>query len=81
MARGVVVMTHCGSEPSRRANCSVSQAMSGTRHLQSSSHQAASNCGPRRLSGSSAANIWAIEPLGQTSRFLDASSLGRSSLR
>ena len=49
------------------------------RHLQSSSHQAASNCGPRRLSGSSAANIWAMVPLGQTSWLLETSSLGRSS--
>ena len=45
----------------------------------SSSHQAASNCGPRRLSGSSAANICAMAPLGHTSWLLGASSFGRSS--
>ena len=75
MGRGVVVTTHCGSEPSRSANCSLSQARSGRRHLHSSSHQAASNWGPRRLSGSSAANICAIVPLGQTSWLRETSNL------
>ena len=80
MGRGVVVTTHCGSGPSRSANCSVSQARSGRRHLHSSSHQAASNWGPRRLSGSSAANICAIVPLGQTQLVpgdLELRALGR----
>ena len=41
-------------------------------------HQAASNCGPRRLSGSSAENICAMAPEGQMSWPFDGSKCGRS---
>ena len=47
------------ASPSRRPNCSMSQVSCGRCHLASSSNQAASNCGPRRLSGSSAENTCA----------------------
>ena len=39
--------TICGCSPSRSANCSMSQVRCGCRHLGTSSHRAASNCGPR----------------------------------
>ena len=44
------------ASPSRSPNCSMSQVASACFHLASSSHQAAANCGPRRLSGSSDEN-------------------------
>src|ERR1700722_20155505 len=50
---GVVVTTTRGSGPSRNPNISMSHA-SGYRHEAISSHHAASCCGPRRRSGSSA---------------------------
>ncbi len=42
-------------------------------HLAASSHQAAENCGPRRLSGSSDENASATAPLAHTSLRLLAS--------
>src|SRR5712671_4310071 len=50
---GVVVTTTRGSGPSRSPNISMSHA-SGYRQEAISSHHAASCCGPRRRSGSSA---------------------------
>ena len=47
-----------GRSPNRRPNCSIAQVSSGRGHLQSSSHQAAENCGPRSA-GSSAEKSWA----------------------
>ena len=76
--RGVVVATICGCSPRRSANCSMSQVRCGWRHLATSSHHAASNCGPRRLSGSSAENTWAIAPDGQIICPFDGSKRGRS---
>ena len=64
---GVVVTTARGMSPRRSANCSMSQA-STFGHFASSSHQAASNCGPRRLSGLLAEKVCATAPFGQTSR-------------
>ena len=46
----------------------MSQVVFGVRHLASSSHQAASNCGPRKLSGSSAEKAARSAPFGQSSR-------------
>ena len=48
-------------------------------HLASSSTQAASNCGPRRLSGSCAENTCATAPFSQTSRLRVASHFGTRS--
>ncbi len=56
-------MTCRGRSPRRSPNCSMSKVASAWRHLASSSHQAAANCGPRRLSGSSAENACATAPL------------------
>ena len=69
---------HLRRVPMRRPNCSMSQVRSGARHFATSSHQAAANCGPRRLSGSSAENICATDPFGHTICCLDGSNLGRS---
>ncbi len=77
--RGVVVTTIRGRVPSRSANCSWSQASSPFVHLPSSSHQAASNCGPRSASGSRAEKICAVAPFGQTSRLRVACHSGRRS--
>ena len=46
----------------------MSNAFSASRHLAISSHQAAWNCGPRKLSGSSAENASATLPLRHSSR-------------
>ncbi len=78
IGRGVVVATICGAAPSLSANCSMSHVFCGCRHLATSSHQAASNCGPRRPSGSSAENICAIAPDAQISCPFDGSKRGRS---
>ena len=56
IGRGVVVMTCRGRSPRRSPNCNISKVASAWRHLASSSTHAAWNCGPRRLSGSSAEN-------------------------
>jgi hypothetical protein len=77
VARGVVVISWRGLVPSLSANCSMSQVSLACRHLPSSSHQARSNCGPRRLSGSSDENICATAPEGQTSLRRVASNAGR----
>ena len=78
IGRGVVVMICAGRSPSRRPNCSMSKQSCGWRHFASSSHQARSNCGPRRLSGSSEENICATAPLSHNSLFREASKRGRS---
>ena len=67
-----------GHGPSRKPNCRLSHVSCARRHLPSSSHQAAANCGPRRLSGSSAENTCATVPLGQISRRREDCQLGRS---
>ncbi len=79
VGRGVVVTTCLGCRPSRSPNCSMSQVSCGRRHLQSSSHQAALNCGPRKDSGSSAEKSCAIAPFGQVTCRRDGSKHGRSS--
>src|SRR6185312_16083057 len=76
--RGVVVMSCFGCSPSRKPNCSMSKQASAFFHLPSSSNQAASNCGPRRLSGSSDEYICATAPLLHTSRRRLASKRGLS---
>ena len=78
IGRGVVVMTCRGRSPRRSPNCNMSNVASAWRHLASSSHQAAANCGPRRLSGSSAENTCATAPLGHSSRRRDGIQCGRS---
>ena len=78
IGRGVVVITCRGCSPRRSANCSTSNAASACRHLASSSIQAASNCGPRRLSGSSAENACATAPLLHSTRRRDGIQVGRS---
>ena len=65
--------------PAAARTAAWSQASSAFFHLASSSTQAASNCGPRRLSGSCAENTCAIAPFGQTSRRRVASHSGRRS--
>ena len=57
----------------------MSQAASSLRHLPSSSHQAQSNCGPRKLSGSLAEKVCASAPFGHTSRRRLACHSGRRS--
>ncbi len=52
MGLGVVVTTHLGLEPSLSPNARLSQVNLGYCHEASSSHQAASNCGPLSWSGS-----------------------------
>jgi len=79
MGRGVVVTTATGLVPRRSAICKFIQASSARGHFASSSHQAASNCGPRRPSGSAAENTCATVPLGQVRRRFDGSNFGRSS--
>jgi hypothetical protein len=74
---GVVVTTTRGSVPSRSPNISMSQA-SGYRHEAISSHHAASCCGPRNLSGSSAEYVVATAPFGHVRRRFDGSYRGRS---
>ena len=81
IGRGVVVMTCRGRSPRRSPNCSMSKVASAWRHLASSSHQAAANCGPRRLSGSSAENTCATAPFGHSSRRRDGIQCGRSPCR
>ena len=76
---GVVVTTACGLSPSRRQNCSMSQASSAFFHFASSSTQAASNCGPRSASKSCAEKACASAPLGQTSLRCPAFHCGRRS--
>ena len=71
IGRGVVVTTWRGRGPSRRPNCSMSQVSCAWRHLPSSSAQAASNCGPRSESGSSAEKAWATAPDGHSRRRSD----------
>jgi hypothetical protein len=78
VGRGVVVTSWRGRTPSRRPNCRLSKAASGWRHFASSSHQAASNCGPRSCSGSSAENTCATAPFGHSSRRRDEVHCGRS---
>ena len=78
--RGVVVTMTRGHSPRRSPNCSMSQTSCAWRHLAISSHHAASNCGPRRLSGSSAEKTCAMAPLRQTRRRRVASHCGRSHL-
>ena len=78
IGRGVVVMTCRGRSPRRSPNCSMSKVASAWRHLASSSHQAAANCGPRRLSGSSAENACATAPFGHSSRRREGIQTGRS---
>ena len=56
----------------------MSNAASAWRHFAISSDHAQQNCGPRRLSGSSAENTCAIWPSGHSSRFRDGSQVGRS---
>src|SRR5689334_6749271 len=48
------------------AICSMVQTSSALAHDVISSHQCASKLGPRSRSGSSAENVYATEPLGQT---------------
>ena len=78
IGRGVVVITCRGRSPRRSPNCSMSKVASAWRHLASSSAQAAANCGPRRLSGSSAENTCATAPFGHSSRRRDGIHAGRS---
>ncbi|MCY1310501.1 hypothetical protein D9M70_606970 [compost metagenome] len=54
MGRGVVVIVSRGSAPSRRPNLRFDSVASMFLQAQNSSAQAAWNCGPRKLSGSSA---------------------------
>ena len=51
---GVVVITKRGSSPSRSPKRSMASVSAGLGQAQNSSAQAKWNCGPRRLSGSSA---------------------------
>jgi hypothetical protein len=81
IGRGVVVMTCRGRSPNRSPNCNISNAASAWRHFASSSAQAAWNCGPRRLSGSSAENVSATTPLGHSTRRREGIHCGRSSRR
>jgi hypothetical protein len=74
---GVVVISWRGRRPSLSPNCSMSKQASMFFHFANSSSQAASNCGPRRLSGSSEENICATAPLSHTSRRRVASKRGR----
>ncbi|HYD88709.1 MAG TPA: hypothetical protein VEA80_14640 [Vitreimonas sp.] len=65
---GVVVTTSCGASPMRRPMRRIASVSLGRGQMQNSSAHAASNCGPRRRSGSSAENAYATEPFGQVSR-------------
>ncbi len=56
----------------------MSKVASAWCHLASSSHQAASNCGPRNCSGSSAEKQRPIAPFGHSSRRRDGIQSGRS---
>ena len=67
MGLGVVVTTERGCCPSLRAKERLSQVWLGYCHEASSSHQAASNCGPLSWSGSWLENTRACAPLGQVS--------------
>ena len=78
-ALGVVVTQARGRSPSRSANCSMSQGSRPLRHFASSSHQAASNCGPRIASGSEAENARASAPFGQRRLRVCAIQSGRRS--
>jgi len=73
IGRGVVVITSRGSSPSLRPSRSMANTSLGRRQAQNSSHQAAWNCGPRRLSASSAEKAWAVAPFGHVSRRRPAS--------
>ena len=76
--RGVVVRQSRGSSPSRNPMRRFDSAASGSAQAQSSSPQAQSNCGPRRLSGSKAEKRCACAPLGKTSRRRVGWKAGRS---
>ena len=78
IGRGVVVTSWRGRAPRRRPNCSMSKVASAWCHLASSSHQAASNCGPRNCSGSSAEKQRPTAPLGHSSRRREGVQAGRS---
>jgi hypothetical protein len=67
LGRGVVVAATRGSLPSLSPNIIVFQVSSSLAHTPISSHHAASNCGPRKLSGSSAENTYASAPFGHAS--------------
>ena len=76
MGLGVVVMTARGYRPSLSAKERLSQVCSGYSHAAISSHQAASNCGPRNWSGSCEEKARAKAPLGQVSFRLEGSYQG-----
>ena len=73
MGLGVVVTTERGCRPSLRAKLRLSQVCAGYSHDASSSHHAASNCGPLSWSGSWLEKASAKAPLGQVSFRLDGS--------
>ena len=77
-ALGVVVTMDRGCRPRRRANARLSHDSLGYCHDASSSHHAASNCGPRNWSGSWLENTRAKAPLGQVSFRLEGSYVGLS---
>jgi hypothetical protein len=67
VGRGVVATRQRGLRPNLNPNCNMSQ-VSGRAQEPSSSHTAASCCGPRNRSGSSALNVVAIAPFGHVNR-------------
>src|SRR5690606_4515302 len=74
---GVVVRSCIGRRPSLSPNWSMSKHASASFHFATSSHHAASNCGPRKLSGSSEEKTCATAPLSHTSRLRLGSKRGR----
>ena len=66
--KGVVVAMTRGASPSLNPICSVSHTACPRSQAATSSHQATSNCGPRRLSGSSAEKTCASAPLSKLNR-------------
>jgi hypothetical protein len=78
IGRGVVVTINRGRSPSRSACCRMASVSSGRVQKHNSSHQAASNCGPRRLSGSSAEKQNACAPFAHTRRLRLAWYAGRT---
>ena len=73
MGLGVVVTTERGRRPSLSAKERLSQVSAGYSHEASSSHHAASNCGPLSWSGSWLENARAWAPLGHVSFRLEGS--------
>ena len=73
---GVVVTQALGHSPRRNANCIISHVSCAFGHFANSSAQTASNCGPRKRSGSNAENKRASAPFGQTNICRPATHFG-----